>query len=195
MSSNQTHKRIDELLRLMSDYNHRLRSQEEGISQLDVDVFRKQCIELYEELNKLTVGYHSSFTNEVPPKGNSTPNGEEKSAEKSLESTREMEVIEQKKVKNSINQDNDEMLSLFEKFSNEPITSVTKGISIAKRFEFQNVFFDGDSVSYTAFMSQLDEADDREDAFKIYKSYKSQGNWENEELKDELKSLIYRKHG
>ena len=51
MSSNQTHKRIDELLRLMIDHNHRLRSQDEGISQLDIDVFRKQCIELYEELN------------------------------------------------------------------------------------------------------------------------------------------------
>lgn len=195
MSSNQTHKRIDELLRLMIDHNHRLRSQDEGISQLDIDVFRKQCIELYEELNKLTVGIHVSLTNEVSPKRKSLHNGEEKSTEKSLESTREMGVIEQKKVKNNINQDNDEMLSLFEKFNNEPITSVTKGISIAKRFEFQKVFFDGDSAAYTTFISQLDEADDREAAFKIYKTYKSQGNWENEELKDELKSLIYRKHG
>ena len=34
-----------------------------------------------------------------------------------------------------------------------------------------------------------------DEALEIYKSYKSALEWENEDLLDELKALIYRKYG
>ncbi len=86
------------------------------------------------------------------------------------------------------------MTSLFQKFSSKPINSIPKAISIAKRFEFQSVFFDGEPKAYNTFMAQLDAADGREAAFDIYSEYKNNLNWDNEELKDELKALMYRKH-
>jgi hypothetical protein len=86
------------------------------------------------------------------------------------------------------------MLSLFEKYSNKPILSISEGMSIVKRFEFQNVFFDGGKSDYNLFISALDDASNREEAFKIYTSYKTERNWDQEELMDELKALIYRKY-
>tara|TARA_B110000240_G_scaffold15034_1_gene15411 strand:- start:489 stop:989 length:501 start_codon:yes stop_codon:yes gene_type:complete len=88
----------------------------------------------------------------------------------------------------------DEMLSLFEKFSSKPITSIPKAISVAKRFEFQSVFFDGETSEYNGFMAKLDAAEHREEAFEIYHDYKVRLRWDNEELKDELKVLMYRKY-
>ena len=86
------------------------------------------------------------------------------------------------------------MLSLFEKYSNKPISSIAKGMSIAKRFEFQNVFFDGDKSGYNTFIIEIDNASNRDEAFRVYKACKVKRNWDNEELKDELKALIYRKY-
>ena len=86
------------------------------------------------------------------------------------------------------------MLSLFEKFSSKPIDSIAKGVSVAKRFEFQSAFFDGDNKAYNQFMASLDDAGGREAAFAVYHDYKSKYEWDNEELKDELKSLMYRKY-
>ena len=86
------------------------------------------------------------------------------------------------------------MLSLFEKFSSKPIDSISKAISIAKRFEFQSEFFDGDAKAYKGFIEALDSAGDREASFEIYHKYKTELKWDNEDLKDELKVLLYRKY-
>ena len=86
------------------------------------------------------------------------------------------------------------MLSLFEKFSNQPIESIPKAISLAKRFELQGEFFNDDAAAYNSFMVELDQASSRDRAFEIYHAAKEKYKWENEELRDELKVLMYRKH-
>ena len=86
------------------------------------------------------------------------------------------------------------MLSLFEKFSNQPIDSIPKAISLAKRFELQSEFFAGEASAYNAFMAELDGASSMDQAFQLFHAAKEKYKWENEELRDELKVLMYRKH-
>ena len=189
MSRDKIHNRIDELLAMISMHNSRLSLHAEKLSQLDIDVFRKNCIDLYDEVNGL------ALKGKLEPLENKVVEKEEKTNEKSKTSVQEM--VEKKKEKTKVNlsqNDNEEMLSLFEKYSNKPISSIAKGMSIAKRFEFQNVFFDGDKSDYNSFISEIDGVSNRDEAFKIYKAYKSERNWDQEELKDELKALIYRKY-
>ena len=68
-------------------------------------------------------------------------------------------------------------------------------MSVAKRFEFQNVFFKSDMNAYSEFIQKIDSVTSIDEALEIYKSYKSALEWENEDLLDELKALIYRKYG
>ena len=189
MSRDKIHNKIDELLGMLSIHNSRLSLHSEELSQLDIDVFRKHCIDLYDEVNGLALKGKLEF------KGNKNVEKGIISIEKSETPTKQKfakkkENIEVDQSKN----DNDEMLSLFEKYSNKPISSIPEGMSIVKRFEFQNVFFDGETSDYNLFISALDNASNREEAFKIYTLYKTERNWDQEELKDELKSLIYRKY-
>ena len=189
MSRDKIHNRIDELLAMLSIHNSRLSLHAEKLSQLDIDVFRKHCIDLYDEVNGL------ALKGKLKPSENKVVEKEEKTIQKSKTSIQEK--VEKKKEKIKVNlskNDNDEMLSLFEKYSNKPISSIAKGMSIAKRFEFQNVFFDGDKSDYNSFISEIDGVSNRDEAFKIYKAYKTERNWDQEELKDELKALIYRKY-
>jgi hypothetical protein len=189
MSRDKIHNRIDELLAMLSIHNSRLSLHAEKLSQLDIDVFRKHCIDLYDEVNGL------ALKGKLKPSENKVVEKEEKTNQKSKTSIQEK--VEKKKEKIKVNlskNDNDEMLSLFEKYSNKPISSIAKGMSIAKRFEFQNVFFDGDKSDYNSFISEIDGVSNRDEAFKIYKAYKTERNWDQEELKDELKALIYRKY-
>jgi len=189
MSRDKIHNRIDELLAMLSIHNSRLSLHAEKLSQLDIDVFRKHCIDLYDEVNGL------ALKGKLKPSENKVVEKEEKTNQKSKTSIQEK--VEKKKEKIKVNlskNDNDEMLSLFEKYSNKPISSIDKGMSIAKRFEFQNVFFDGDKSDYNSFISEIDGVSNRDEAFKIYKAYKTERNWDQEELKDELKALIYRKY-
>jgi len=190
MSRDKIHNRIDELLGMLSIHNSRLSLNAEKLSQLDIDVLRKYCIDLYDEVNGL------ALKGKLKPSENKVVEKEEKTIQKSKTSIQEKveKKKEEIKVKLSKN-DNDEMLSLFEKYSNKPISSIAKGMSIAKRFEFQNVFFDGDKSDYNSFISKIDGVSNRDEAFKIYKVYKTERNWDQEELKDELKALIYRKYG
>ena len=190
MSRYKIHNRIDELLGMLSIHNSRLSLHAEKLSQLDIDVFRKHCMDLYDEVNGL------ALKGKLKPSENKVVEKEEKTIQKSKTSIQEKveKKKEEIKVKLSKN-DNDEMLSLFEKYSNKPISSIAKGMSIAKRFEFQNVFFDGDKSDYNSFISKIDGVSNRDEAFKIYKVYKTERNWDQEELKDELKALIYRKYG
>ncbi|NBV57660.1 MAG: hypothetical protein EBR72_07700 [Bacteroidetes bacterium] len=190
MSRDKIHNRIDELLGMLSIHNSRLSLHAEKLSQLDIDVFRKHCIDLYDEVNGL------ALKGKLKPSENKVVEKEEKTIQKSKTSIQEK--VEKKKEEIKVNlskNDNDEMLSLFEKYSNKPISSIAKGMSIAKRFEFQNVFFDGDKSDYNSFISEIDGVSNRDEAFKIYKAYKTERNWDQEELKDELKALIYRKYG
>lgn len=188
MSRDNLHDKIDELLGMLSIHNSRLSLHSEKLSQLDIDVFRKHCIDLYDEVNRLA----------LRGKLNSSEKGAiQKTAPVKKEKIEIQERVETKRenIKGNLSKNvNDEMLSLFEKYSNKPISSIAKGMSIAKRFEFQNVFFDGDKSDYNSFISAIDNASNRDEAFKIYKTYKSERNWDQEELKDEFKALIYRKY-
>ena len=216
MSRDSIHQRIDELLGLLSIHNSRLSLHTERLSQLDIDVLRKQCIDLYDQVNMLALqGKIKSQTpkiaaqkqEEIPAaaiqtkpvrqhvaEAVKTEEVSEPIKETTIEPPKEekKEVVSQKKSTKHIAED--EMLSLFEKFSSKPIVSIPKAISVAKRFEFQSVFFDGEASEYNGFMAKLDAAEHREEAFEIYHEYKGRLHWDNEELKDELKVLMYRKH-
>ncbi len=188
MSRDKIHEKIDELLGMLSIHNSRLSLHSEKLSQLDIDVFRKHCIDLYDEVNSLAL------------KGKLKSPKAEAVKEEKISAKEEKEPVSQTEqnktpVKEAPSKnENEEMLSLFERYSNKPISSIAKGMSIAKRFEFQNVFFDGDKSGYNSFITEIDNASNLDEAFKIYKAYKVKGNWDHEELKDELKALIYRKY-
>ena len=240
MGRESIHSKIDELLDVLSINNSRLSLHSEGLSMLDIDVLRKQCIELYEQINKLALQPKT-----VPKLAEKLVEIKEKPVEKEQEAkpfeeivnkepevvvpeppivdmpieVKAPEVVEPKTVSSvekivpkesepislpkdnvkakddtkSHRYENEEMRSLFEKFSSKPIESIAKSISVAKRFEFQSNFFDGEAKEYNTFMSLLDGAYDREEAFAIYHAYKSKFKWDNEDLKDELKALMYRK--
>jgi len=188
MSRDKIHEKIDELLGMLSIHNSRLNLHSEKLSQLDIDVFRKHCIDLYDEVNSLALkGKLKSLKAEVAKK-------EKISSKEEKESVSHSEQNKVAAMEDPLKNENEEMLSLFEKYSNKPISSIAKGMSIAKRFEFQNVFFDGDKSGYNSFITEIDNASNRDEAFEIYKAYKVRGNWDQEELKDELKALIYRKY-
>ena len=55
MSRENIHSKIDELLELLSIHNGRLSLHAEKLSQLDKDVLRKQCIDLYYQVNLLAL--------------------------------------------------------------------------------------------------------------------------------------------
>jgi hypothetical protein len=215
MSRDSIHQRIDELLGLLSIHNSRLSLHTERLSQLDIDVLRKQCIDLYDQVNMLALQGKTNLRTpkveapkqeEIPaPTIQAKPEQQhvaeviqtEDVAEPIKEATIDPPKQENKEPispKKSTKPAEDEMLSLFEKFSSKPIASIPKAISVAKRFEFQSVFFEGEAGEYNGFMAKLDAAEHREEAFKIYQEYKIRLHWDNEELKDELKVLIYRKH-
>lgn len=246
------HTKIEELLELLSINNTRLRLHSEGLSMLDIDVLRKQCIELYEQINKLALQPRAATKASIPavqesrkveteivieqrmpetiiapvpeslpakepevvvPEAKVLPKAEEPIPHTIVEQKEEIvppnieietqqepaksvapKVAKNKDKVKSHRHEDEEMKSLFEKFSNKPIESIAKSMSLAKRFEFQTSFFGGEAKEYNTFMSLLDDANDREEAFAIYHAYKAKFKWENEELKDELKALMYRKH-
>lgn len=204
MNRDKTHVRIEELLASLSLHNDRLSLHTEDLSSLDIELLRTNCVKLYEnilQLEKPTV-LASKFT-EKGPKTDALPKfvplldtQVEINLEKaSPDSEAEKDHAQKKDSKTAKNiEPEEEMLSLFEKFSSKSIASIPRAISVAKRFEFQTEFFEGDSSAYKNFMKLLDDADGREDAFGIYHTFKERHNWDNEDLKDELKALMYRKH-
>ena len=188
MSRDKIHEKIDELLGMLSIHNSRLSLHSEKLSQLDIDVFRKHCIDLYDEVNSLALKGKLKDPKAEVVKEEKISVKEEKESVSQTEQNKT--PVKEAPSKN----ENEEMLSLFEKYSNKPISSIAKGMSIAKRFEFQNVFFDGDKLGYNSFITEIDNASNRDEAFRVYKACKVKRNWDNEELKDELKALIYRKY-
>lgn len=226
MSREQLHQTISDLLETLDNNHNRLILHEERISQLDIDVLRKQCIDLYDAINRLAltgkkavqslpeaVGEKTMETNVPEPAVVEKVEVKEEVAEvlkpetkeeKSEESVRKVEnKVAKKDTKKadeeprSIHkklQEEQEMVSLFEKFNSKPIDSIAKAINISKRFEFQNNLFDGDGAAYKEFIDKIDSASNREAAFQVYHTYKNDLNWTNEDLKDEIKSLLYRKY-
>ncbi len=243
MSREYIHSKIDELLEVLSMHNGRLSLHTEKLSQLDIDVLRKQCIDLYDQVNLLALKgkmvaqpsvqkiteQESSFvpaaveqiSTEVPVSKNEITEAakdEDLSVASvdsipapvadtnplaSLDTTPapvaeiiepEVVVIPEPKLPIKKEKLEDDMLSLFEKFSNQPIDSIPKSISLVKRFELQSELFKGEAASYNTFMAELDNASNREQAFEIYHAAKEKYQWENEELRDELKVLMYRKY-
>jgi hypothetical protein len=239
MSREKIHDKIDELLASISIHNSRLSLHAERLSQLDIDVLRKYCIDLYDQVNTLAIQGRLSPKPEPVIKGAVTPvtppakvepvhaptpiiepEAEQKIVGKPIAST-ELKVEIQPdaspvaevpkqpeeapkevdkptpKAKPKYKQEarmETEISSLFEKFSSQPISSIPKAISVAKRFEYQSEFFDGDAKAYNAFMAKIDAAADRDDAFRIYHEVKEKSTWDNEELRDELKALLYRRY-
>lgn len=220
------HQTISDLLQTLNINNNRLSLHTEQLSELDVDVLRKQCIDLYETINLLPHA-NAKLAQSVPAEEEETTSQEQhkliyeeeiRAQDTSSESVKdefkeELEEIEeleepeapkeevkveiQEEENKSIHmklQDEAEMVSLFEKFNSKPIDSIAKAITISKRFEFQNNFFDGDAKNYKEFIEMIDAAGEREAAFQIYHEYKKKLGWDNEDLKDELKSLLYRKY-
>ncbi|HAV25737.1 MAG TPA: hypothetical protein DCX01_06130 [Bacteroidetes bacterium] len=216
MSRDSIHQRIDELLGLLSIHNSRLSLHTERLSQLDIDVLRKQCIDLYDQVNMLAlqgkIKSHipkvAAQKQEVTPAAPIQTKPEEQQVAEAVKAEEVAEPIKVAAIESPKEEKNeavnpkksakpvaeDEMLSLFEKFSSKPIASIPKAISVAKRFEFQSAFFDGEASEYNGFMAKLDAAEHREEAFEIYREYKVRLRWDNEELKDELKALMYRKY-
>ncbi len=212
MSRDSIHQRIDELLGLLSNHNNRLSLHSEKLSQLDIDALRKQCINVYDEVNRLAL--HGRIKSKTP----TVPDPQEVSAVKHTPDTssfsepvkpaiseplvntirEEAKQDQREEAKKPLIRQkakaDEEMLSLFEKFSSKPIESITKGMSVAKRFEFQSALFDGDHKEYNHFIGQLESAGDLESAFEIYQTYKTKLEWDSEDLKDELKALMYRKY-
>lgn len=212
MNRTERHRRISELLESLSINNNRLSLHDEEISALDLEVLKKQCVALYEELMMLAqadpepmqqaiqevekkveeIQTNNKQELEVPVQEEDIPKQVEK--ETPSNDAPEVPTMEEPQSIHMKLQDEAEMVSLFEKFNSKPIGDISKAISISKRFEFQNNFFDGDAKEYKNFISKIDGAGDRESAFQIYHEYKNRLEWENEDLKDELKSLLYRKY-
>lgn len=209
MSREKTHVRIEELLAALSLQNDRLSLHPENLSSLDIELLRSNCIKLYENILQLenssievdTTALKKEDTNVAIPKFVPIVEPQEESAldETSGELETEPEAVKEQ-VQKEVNkvakrhEPEEEMLSLFEKFSSKAIVSIPRAISVAKRFEFQTEFFEGDSTEYKNFMKSLDEAEGREEAFEIYHAFKEKLQWDNEDLKDELKALMYRKY-
>ena len=211
MSRENIHSKIDELLELLSIHNGRLSLHAEKLSQLDIDVLRKQCIDLYDQVNLLAlqgkIVAKPSVQKITPQESSSTPAPVEQMITEVVLSKNEIKaqpveeiiepevvVIPEPKLPVKKEKTEDDMLSLFEKFSNQSIESIPKAISLAKRFELQGEFFNDDAAAYNSFMVELDQASSRDRAFEIYHAAKEKYKWENEELRDELKVLMYRKH-
>ncbi len=203
MKRMERHNRITELLESLAINNNRLSLHEEEISVLDIEVLKKQCIALYEEILLLASPVDHSKQQEtikqevskelVPEVEADKPEVKEELVDVNEEPENVPVEDEPKSIHMKL-QDEAEMVSLFEKFNSKPIDNISRAISISKRFEFQNNFFEGDAKEYKNFISLIDTAGDREAAFQIYHEYKSRLKWDNEELKDELKSLLYRKY-
>ncbi|MFY0645085.1 MAG: hypothetical protein JXR19_11515 [Bacteroidia bacterium] len=201
MSRLDIHKHIGELLESLAINNNRLSLHDEALSELDLAVLRQHCVALYNAINQLNSApvvsqmepESESNTANVEPKAEPPVENPVLEEEPKIEAPAEVKEEEAKSIHMRM-QDEAEMVSLFEKFNSKPIDNISKSISISKRFEFQNNFFDGDAKEYKEFISLIDGAGDREAAFEVYHEYKNRLNWENEDLKDELKSLLYRKY-
>lgn len=87
------------------------------------------------------------------------------------------------------------VINIAEKSKDNPISDLSKAISISKKFEFIKGLFNGDGESYKATISYLQNANSHEDALNyVNLSVKTTYNWsDDDELANELYNLIRRR--
>ena len=87
--------------------------------------------------------------------------------------------------------------NLFEKYRSAKIDSIKKAISILKKYEYQNGLFKNDPKAYTEAIEMLDNSASGEVAISLLEnSWRKQYEWgeKQENLVEELKELVYRRH-
>lgn len=87
--------------------------------------------------------------------------------------------------------------NLFEKFRSAKIDSIKKAISILKKYEYQSGLFKNDPKAYTDAIEMLDNSASGDIAISLLEnSYRKQYEWgeKQENLVEELKELVYRRH-
>jgi len=250
MTIQELHQKIDSTLNHIQYLNSDFDQRNAEISQLELDLMRKYCIELYDLVNKM--GLAAKVKNaqlkmaHTPPEKETKkemvaepqqvveekkviepestlnevvdefPKKEEKKLEQVVEKVmlNETPIVETpaKKVVNPIAQqdkmsspDSQEFVkkilqsttsnqSLFEKYKSSPISSVTKAISVLKRFEFQSALFKSDVDAYNEFIASLEHAGSLTKAVEVFHVGKRNYQWEEEALELEIMTLIYRRY-
>jgi hypothetical protein len=87
--------------------------------------------------------------------------------------------------------------NVFEKYRSAKIDSIKKAISILKKYEYQSALFKNDSKAYTDAIEMLDNSASGEVAISLLEnSWRKQYEWgeKQENLVEELKELVYRRH-
>jgi hypothetical protein len=87
--------------------------------------------------------------------------------------------------------------NLFEKYRSAKIDSIKKAISILKKYEYQSGLFKNDPKAYTDAIEMLDNSASGDIAISLLEnSYRKQYEWgeKQENLVEELKELVYRRH-
>jgi len=246
MDINKLHQEVENLIERIAFLNEDFTSKSD-VSQLEIDVLRKYCIELYDVVNKIGLASKISQAqkkNTVTPsisedlnEGNMIENSKlepaiEKESQKQPvqptvnkpqiqnpeppresknEEKVEVEIIKptmdltkepqdklipqetQKFIAQLMEAENSNK-SLFEKYKTSPIESVSQGISVLKRFEYQSGLFNGNVEAYNTFLSQIESAGSLTNAVKILNDNKNSFNWDDELLEAEINNLVYRRY-
>lgn len=203
MDREKTHRKIDELATLISVNNNRMMLHEERIPQLDIDLLRKNAIELYESINLLHIQNlkdkrqsvllekadengtketgvlpEETVVEPIPEAPEPEPEQiipEPEVAEKTVETEKTLKVSEELHKTEAVEKatPKKDKEHLYEKLTRSSIESIKKSISISKRYEMQAALFKNDPDAYNSTINKLDSCDNAEDAL----------NYLNNELK------------
>jgi DNA-binding Lrp family transcriptional regulator len=84
---------------------------------------------------------------------------------------------------------------VYAKLRQKKLDSIKKGISISKRYQFQNELFENSADNYNHSISQLDGAESLEQADQILSEFAIQYSWDEEHvLVEELAVLLQRRY-
>lgn len=250
MTIQELHQKIDSTLNHIQYLNSDFDQRNTEISQLELDLMRKYCIELYDLVNKMGLAAKvknaqlkmtqtqpkKEVTNEEVEvqqqafieKKENDPEPILKDLEEDYSKEEEimLEIEVEKVVMNEtpvvetpveklsnpiepqdklstpasqefvkkILQSAPSNQSLFEKYKSSPISSVTKAISVLKRFEYQSALFKSDVEAYNEFVANLEHAGSLAKAVEIFHQGKRNYQWEEETLELEIMTLIYRRY-
>lgn len=222
MDREKTHRKIDELATLISVNNNRMLLHEERIPQLDIDLLRKNAIELYEAINILHIQNLKDKRSaalleeasvvepekevpvepiekiEEPVKEHITETHpeEELKAENEpvVEKPQPRPVVE--KAKKPEKAENSDKQHLYEKLTRSSIESIKKSISISKRYEVQAALFKNDPDAYNEAINRLDSCETAKEALNYLNSeLKTSYDWDDEDpLVEELYTLVERRY-
>ncbi len=87
-----------------------------------------------------------------------------------------------------------EELKLYEKFHLSGLDSLKKGISVLKKFEYTKALFNDDTDAFNDAIKQLDNQNSGEEAVALLEKWMNEYQWEEENLVDEIKLLLYRRY-